>query len=71
MSSNKASSSDFLAPKTSGSTTKGTASLGCGDASVSTSKSQKGSSPMLEAWENAPTSSEPWSAVKATYSPQR
>ncbi|KAJ5510309.1 hypothetical protein LT330_010395 [Penicillium expansum] len=71
MSSNKASSSDFLAAKTSGPTTKGTTSLGLNDASVSTPKSQKGSSSMLESWANAPTSSEPWSTVKATYSPQR
>ncbi|KAJ9483305.1 hypothetical protein VN97_g10104 [Penicillium thymicola] len=75
MSSNK-NSSDFLTTKTSGPTTQGTTSHGHNDASqisllASNSESQKGTSSMLEAWMNAPSSSDPWSSTKASYFPQR
>ncbi|KAJ5922127.1 hypothetical protein N7516_009830 [Penicillium verrucosum] len=76
MSSNKNSSSDFLTTKTSGPTTQGTTPHGHNDASqisllASNSESQKGSSSMLKAWMNAPSSSDPWSSTKAAYFPQR
>ncbi|KAJ5680907.1 hypothetical protein N7536_012046 [Penicillium majusculum] len=76
MSSNKDSSSDFLTTKTSGPTTQGTTSRDHNDASqtsllASNSSSQKGTSYILEAWANAPSSSDPWSPAKAAYFPQR
>ncbi|KAJ6133370.1 hypothetical protein N7471_008585 [Penicillium samsonianum] len=76
MSSNKGSSSDFLAVKNSGTTGNGTTSLGHNDTSqmssfASNSESQEGSSYMLDRWAEAPPSSEPWSSVKATYFPKR
>ncbi|KAG0154048.1 hypothetical protein Pdw03_5853 [Penicillium digitatum] len=71
MSSDKGSSSTFLTTKTSGPTIESPTSLDHYDASVSTSKSQKGSSFMLETWVNAPTSLDPWSPVKAIYSSKR
>ncbi|OQE38434.1 hypothetical protein PENCOP_c008G02081 [Penicillium coprophilum] len=71
MSSNKDSSSAFLAGEAPGNATEETTPLGQSDASqeslpVSSSEVQTESS-MLEAWAQAPISSEPWSPAKAAY----
>ncbi|CAI7565872.1 hypothetical protein PCG10_005260 [Penicillium crustosum] len=76
MSSNKDSSSDFLTTKTSGPTTQGTTSHGHNGASqtslfTSNPELQNGTASMLEAWANAPISSDSWSSAKAAYFPQR
>ncbi|KAJ5154590.1 uncharacterized protein N7500_010029 [Penicillium coprophilum] len=74
MSSNKDSSSAFLAGEAPGNATEKTTPLCQSDASqeslpASSSEVQTESS-MLEAWVQAPVSSEPWSPAKAAYSPQ-
>ncbi|CDM31879.1 hypothetical protein DTO013E5_1883 [Penicillium roqueforti] len=75
-SNNKVSSSDLPATKDPGTTSKDTTSFGQDNtskksASASNGKSKKGTSYMLESWEKATPSSEPWSSTKATYSPKR
>ncbi|KAJ5816368.1 hypothetical protein N7447_008601 [Penicillium robsamsonii] len=74
MSSEKDLSSDFLAGEPLDSTGQDTTPLGNNDASQSLLASgpepQEGSPYMLDAWAQAPASSEPWSPAKAAYSSQ-
>ncbi|KAJ5372639.1 hypothetical protein N7517_004645 [Penicillium concentricum] len=74
MSSENDSSSECLAGEPLDATSQDTTPLGQNDASPSLlgsdSEPQEGSSYMLEAWAQAPASSEPWSSAKAAYSPQ-
>ncbi|KAJ5520088.1 hypothetical protein N7463_000541 [Penicillium fimorum] len=74
MSAEKDLSSDFLAGELLDTTSKDTTPLSQNDASqsllASDSEPQDGSSYMLDAWAQAPASSEPWSPAKAAYSPQ-